>query len=292
MLKNEEYNQWGLHNYVISLQIKCRMMEDTIDLAQRLQLKPDWELEKKLEKLKHLRNQVFADLEFFINDREKVHWRNWDHYYQHDYKPDLVEKPDYFKDRCDCLLLQIEFVERTAGELASEITQFNNLNADCIRQMSAFFGNDRWLQFWQLRQLRRQQMKQTSQVDPSPRYLHSLLDPKEHLKYLQEQAVSARSGGKKFELKDKDKKTAGTVETPLIDRIAAGFKDPVDDDIQRGLQTGADEHGPNQTDLGDVAVDRPSDKPFVPRWSIAIDQERKEKELREKEIQQARIARL
>lgn len=87
--KAEEYDEWGLHNYVISLQIKCRMTEEIVDLAQKLQLKSDATLEKKMERLKALREQTYLDLYFFITEREKVHWRNWDHMYMGNYKPEI-----------------------------------------------------------------------------------------------------------------------------------------------------------------------------------------------------------
>ena len=90
--KNEDLNGWGLGSYVIELQIKCRMTEEIIDLAQKLLLKPDGLLEDRMEKLKRLRDQTYQDLYYFITEREKVHWRNWDHMFMGNWKPEIPPK--------------------------------------------------------------------------------------------------------------------------------------------------------------------------------------------------------
>jgi hypothetical protein len=130
-------------------------------------LKSDQQLELKMVKMKQLRDQVYADLELFIHEREKVHWRNWDHYYEHDFKPDLNKKYDHFKFHCECLLMQIDYIEIQASTLSADIAGFNQLNEHSIRKMSDVFGNDRHLQFWLLKQHRKMQRKQTSEFDPS-----------------------------------------------------------------------------------------------------------------------------
>ena len=38
---NQELNMWGLHSYLISYVLKCRVLEDLIDCAQRCKLRPD-----------------------------------------------------------------------------------------------------------------------------------------------------------------------------------------------------------------------------------------------------------
>lgn len=39
--RNDEFNGWGFHSYIISYVVKCRILEDLIDCAQSCQLKPD-----------------------------------------------------------------------------------------------------------------------------------------------------------------------------------------------------------------------------------------------------------
>ena len=38
LAKQDEYNTWGLQNFIIELQIKVRMTVDIIDMAQRVQV--------------------------------------------------------------------------------------------------------------------------------------------------------------------------------------------------------------------------------------------------------------
>lgn len=77
-VRRDELSQWGFGSYVISYKVKVRMMEELIDKAQRLKLKPDKELKEEVQKLTVIRDQTFEDLHKFINSREKHHWRNWD----------------------------------------------------------------------------------------------------------------------------------------------------------------------------------------------------------------------
>ena len=96
------------------------MTEDIVDLAQKLHLKPDKTLEEKMERMKRLRDQIYADLYYFITEREKVHWRNWDHAFMGNYKPDIPPRRNmlaYYKERIDVNLLQIEFLELKSLEL-------------------------------------------------------------------------------------------------------------------------------------------------------------------------------
>lgn len=65
-------------------------MEDLVDRVQRYNLKPDKALEEEIKHLKKLRDQVFDDLQTFVREREKHHWREWDRYkYENDEKPHL-----------------------------------------------------------------------------------------------------------------------------------------------------------------------------------------------------------
>lgn len=61
----------------MSYRVKVRMTEDIIDLAQRLQVKPESKLKAEMELMTKLRDQTYGDLKFFVTEREKKPWRNW-----------------------------------------------------------------------------------------------------------------------------------------------------------------------------------------------------------------------
>ena len=61
----------------MSCRVKVRMTEDIIDLAQRMQVKPESKLKAELELMTKLRDQTYEDLKFFVIEREKKPWRNW-----------------------------------------------------------------------------------------------------------------------------------------------------------------------------------------------------------------------
>ena len=64
------------------------MTEDLIDLAQRLKLKPDQNLEHELKIMRQLYEQTYRDVQYFVEKRERKPWRTWDKngYY---YKPNF-----------------------------------------------------------------------------------------------------------------------------------------------------------------------------------------------------------
>ncbi len=57
------------------------MSEELIDLAQRLKLRPDQELDKKIQLLKKRYAQTALDIHQFIEKREENIWRTWEGYY-------------------------------------------------------------------------------------------------------------------------------------------------------------------------------------------------------------------
>ena len=54
------------------------MTVDIIDLAQRVQVKADKRSLEEMEIMKKLRDQTWEDLRYFVVEREKKPWRNWD----------------------------------------------------------------------------------------------------------------------------------------------------------------------------------------------------------------------
>ena len=75
--EKEEYDTWGWQNHIMATQVKVRMTEDIIDLAQRMQVKPESKLKAEMELMTKLRDQTYEDLKFFVTEREKKPWRNW-----------------------------------------------------------------------------------------------------------------------------------------------------------------------------------------------------------------------
>lgn len=54
----------------------------------------------------------------------------------------------------------IAFIEPRYGGLVAEIPPYNTINAEMIQFCTAFFGNEGWLQMFQLKQLRKLQDKE------------------------------------------------------------------------------------------------------------------------------------
>jgi hypothetical protein len=77
--RRDELSQWGIGNLVIQERIKCRAHERVIDLAQKVKLKPDPEMEKELAAMKKARRQIYRDIKEFVEERDKQPWRTWDH---------------------------------------------------------------------------------------------------------------------------------------------------------------------------------------------------------------------
>lgn len=80
--KESEFNAmldtWGVQSHVVTYTIKCRLMEDLIDCAQRCKIRPDAQVERELYLMRRLRDQTWDDLTYFLREREKYPWRTWD----------------------------------------------------------------------------------------------------------------------------------------------------------------------------------------------------------------------
>ena len=123
-------------------------------------MKADARTERELSILTRLRDRTYDDIRYFINEREKKHWRLWDHYGGHMYKP-IIDPGrmslQQIQERIDIHLQMIAFIEPRYGGLVAEIPPYNTINAEMIQFCTAFFGNEGWLQMFQLKQLRKQQ---------------------------------------------------------------------------------------------------------------------------------------
>ena len=110
--------------------------------------------------MKRLRDQTWEDLKYFVTEREKKPWRNWDRngFY---YKPDIEDRKKLLKhlqEEIDSNLIQIGIIEPKFNNLISiDIPPFNNINAEMIQFITDTFGNEGWLQLFSLKRLRQQQ---------------------------------------------------------------------------------------------------------------------------------------
>ena len=109
-----------------------------------------------------LRDRTYDDIHFFVNEREKKkYWRMWEGGQL--YKPLLDNSRLTLKQlgsRIDSHLLMIAYLEPRYKELSDEIPSYNMLNGEMIQFCSGYFGNEGWLQMFQLRQLRALQAKE------------------------------------------------------------------------------------------------------------------------------------
>ena len=89
------------------------MTEDVIDCAQRLTVRADAKTERELRLLTMLRDRTYEDLQFFVNEREKKPWRNWDRYFRY-FKPQLEDREltlMQLTERCELNLQMIAYLE-------------------------------------------------------------------------------------------------------------------------------------------------------------------------------------
>lgn len=140
------------------------MTEDIIDCAQRLLVKSDEKTERELGILKLLRDRTYEDLNTFVQKREKQPWRVWDgrhvYGYGHDFKPSLEAlELSYFEigQKIDKNLHALSILEKVYTKLRADIPTYNTINTIMVQFCSYAFGNEGWLQLFQMRQLRRQQ---------------------------------------------------------------------------------------------------------------------------------------
>ena len=73
-----EFNIWGFNSHIISHIVKCRLLEDLIDCAQRCLLRPDALVERELNLMRMLQHQTWEDLHHFVGERDLLPWRTWD----------------------------------------------------------------------------------------------------------------------------------------------------------------------------------------------------------------------
>lgn len=142
-----ELDTWGLHNHLIEFRLKVRMTEDLIDCAQRLQVKPDKRTEAELKILSLLRDRTYDDLRFFVKEREKKLWRNWEIFGQVE-KPALDNRGLTLQEVTERIELQqkmIAFIEPRLERLVKDIPPYNCINSEMIEFYTKVFGNEAWL---------------------------------------------------------------------------------------------------------------------------------------------------
>ena len=139
------------------------MTEDIIDLAQRMQVKPESKLKAELELMTKLRDQTYDDLKIFVIEREKKPWRNWQVHGVY-YKPGDENRKEILKalqTQIENGLNEIAYLEPVFKHLITiEIPPYNMMNAEMIQFCTDQFGNEGWLQLFSLKKLREQQKNQ------------------------------------------------------------------------------------------------------------------------------------
>lgn len=134
--------------------------------------------------LKMLRDRTYDDLHRYVKERERQPWRKWDgrHFYGYnqELKPTLHSvELSYCQvvKRIDQNLLELSVLEKLYQKLRGDIPIYNDINREMINFCTSVFGNEGWLQLFQLRMLRKQQEMEQHDKQYMP--------PVEHIKKLQ-----------------------------------------------------------------------------------------------------------
>lgn len=78
MERSAEFNIWGFNSHIIAHVVKCRVLEDLINLAQKRAIRPDQEVERELWLMRMLQKQTWQDINYFLKQRNQDKWRTWD----------------------------------------------------------------------------------------------------------------------------------------------------------------------------------------------------------------------
>ena len=112
--------------------------------------------------MRQLYEQTYRDVQYFVEKREQKPWRTWDkngYYYKPNFDQNHLSLPQILW-LIDQNKRVIDFIEPRYRQLLSEIPPFNHCNAEMITFCTNVFGNEGWLQLFQLKQLRKMQDRQ------------------------------------------------------------------------------------------------------------------------------------
>lgn len=82
-----------------------------------------------------LRDRTYDDINYFVAEREKKHWRLWDKYGGRYYKPHLENRNLTYKqlnERVEIHLHILAFLEPMYSQLVSDIPPYNAMNSEMI----------------------------------------------------------------------------------------------------------------------------------------------------------------
>lgn len=117
-----------------------------------------------MQLMKRLRDQTWEDLRYFVIEREKKPWRNWDRH-GFNYKPEITDKKRkliQIIDDIDNCLMCIQYVEpRFKSLITYEIPPYNCINAEMIQFCTDMFQSEGWLSLFSLKQHRKKQANDT-----------------------------------------------------------------------------------------------------------------------------------
>jgi hypothetical protein len=77
---SEALHSYGLVDELMQTKVKVRLLSDLVDRYQHKKVKASEEEEKELSSMRQLYSQTLADMRSFVKKREKLHWRQWDHF--------------------------------------------------------------------------------------------------------------------------------------------------------------------------------------------------------------------
>ncbi len=127
-----------------------------------------------------LRDRTYDDINYFVAEREKKHWRVWDKYGGRYYKPYIENRGLNFmqlSERIEIHLYMLAYIEPRYEQLVSDIPPYNAINSEMIQFATEVFGNEGWLQMFQIRQLRKKQEQEQHDKQYMP--------PVDHIKKLE-----------------------------------------------------------------------------------------------------------
>ena len=134
-------------------------MEDLLDRVQRLKVKPDKELSEEVQSLRRLRDQIFDDLQTFVREREKHHWRIWDKYKSVGGKTTLKMSNKDLESTLQRITLEKAYLTNAVdrqSELERDFAGSKDIESNMLDYLK-LINTDGWLELYNLSKLRQKQ---------------------------------------------------------------------------------------------------------------------------------------
>lgn len=123
---------------------------------------------KEVESLKQFRDVTFEDLQTFVKNREKVHWRNWDRYkYVNGAVPTKNLLKNDTKNPLEELESAVDSQKESLGKLNKRLDAVEHdsdgikmVNLEMLSFVKNQSGGEGWLELFKLSKLRLSQKNQ------------------------------------------------------------------------------------------------------------------------------------